>query len=242
VNRICCVSLVLIFGALGLPIVAEASVTFSVPQSSDAGLSPFVHAGAQAPNSSGQVQNFGPSSEDPFDHSATASDSNSFGSEQAFASLDISFNENGIISTGASSASSTDDGAQGLENFYAYIIVSDEPVSFTLTASTSAMGEGQADIYLEVPGGGTVRYDSGLSLGDPASGTATGVLFPGTYAFSQSDATDNSAYSGTVTSGSGNSSTSVDLQFTPVPEPKTSVALAIGCCFIVFLFGRRKLA
>lgn len=226
--------------AFAVTSAANASVTIDITQ--DAGPSPFVHALAVAPGDNNPPsETFGPSSENPFDYTATASDSNESGSAQATASLSASFTNASIIATGSFSLGYSVGGdGDGQEEFVVNITVTDQPVFFTLTAFTSASAGGQGLVALE---GGTVQILSGddsiysasgsLSDPEPQSGTTTGILFPGNFEFVEATNAE---------SGSGSASASGEMEISPVPEPRTWGMFATGMTLLGCLSWHRRRA
>jgi hypothetical protein len=198
-------TLLAIVSALAFSVVARADVIIALHQP------PFLYAFAAAPGSNGRSQIIESISENPFNHTVAVADVNGSGFGQAANSLDLSFTDSSITSAGSSSAhdfrgkSIINPTVDSQEYSLLDITVTDQPVSFTLTASTSASGEGRSFISLS----GTdvnVQYDT--FTGGPQSGTTTGILTIGTYSFHQADGTPLP----NVPSADGDSSSSAQLQ------------------------------
>jgi hypothetical protein len=203
-------------GAFSLTARADATIAYD-PQ--DPHSVPFLHAAAGV-SSNYQSQVISDLSENPFNHTLNAAGVDQSGLGQTACSLDLSFTDSSITSAGSSSGHYSNSGkgshsafADSQENFILYITVTDQPVSFTLDASTSASGVSSSLISLS----GTdvsVQYDTFTGVW-PQSGTTTGILNPGTYVFRQADSTPlpNAPF------GSGDSSSSAQLEFSAIAVP-----------------------
>jgi hypothetical protein len=210
-------ALLAVVSALALTVAARADATIAFPQ--DSSSFPFLHAAAGI---SSNYQNLFISdlSENPFNHAVAAAGVGVSGLGQADSSLDLSFTDSSITSAGSSSGHYSNIGkgsgsafADSQENFLLYITVTDQPVSFTLDASTSASGVSNSLISLS-GADVNVQYDTFTGVW-PQAGTSTGILNPGTYVFQQADSTPLP----NAPNASGDSSTSAQLQLSAIPEP-----------------------
>jgi hypothetical protein len=213
-------ALLAIVSALAFSVSAHAGTTIAFTQNDY--YWPFLHAATP------QQQQIYQAAENPFNHNVGA-----FGPGAATASLDLSFTDNSITSTGSAGGHVGSVGrlmafADSSEFYDLSITVTDQPVSFTLTASISSDYDGRSLISLSGPNV-NVEYDtfSGVS---PQSGTTTGILSPGTYTFEQLDAFPSDGHF-----GGGTTSSSAQLQISAVPEPSAWVMFVVGgglvCCF-----------
>jgi hypothetical protein len=203
--------------ALAFSAAARADTTIAFPQ--DSSSLPFLHAAAGG-SSNYQSRVISDLSENPFNHTLYAVGADLYGLGQAASSLDLSFTDSSITSAGSSSGHYSNEAkgsgsafADSQENFLLYITITDQPVSFTLDASTSASGVSNSLVSLS-GADVNVQYDTFTGVW-PQSGTTTGILNPGTYVFQQADSTPLP----NAPNASGNSSTSAQLQLSAIPDP-----------------------